>query len=658
MPQPLGSYLKALATLRLVAEQVDPEAKGCWEGGCFHLDSTLDVDDLLRFLLDEYRPTPLIAPWNGGSGFYPKDRKVGIDAIMSSTSSRFEAFREAVHFAREMPEVAAGKCESAKEDANRRSAILQSCRNGLPDACVDWLDAAISLDSEGNRAFAPILGTGGNEGRLDYTNNFMEWIAGLLLSPGKRAHSEQLLRNSLFGEAATGLEAAAVGQYDPGKAGGFNQGQGVTSDSGSNPWNFVLTLEGAVAWAGGVHRKQGVAYASYLCSPFTVRATAVGYGSSAEKDAVLSRAEIWVPIWSRPASYRELRALLREGRANVGKRPAETGLEFAEAASSLGVDRGIRGFVRYNLLKRRGDSYVALPAGEFDTTYRSSADLVRQMVPIVEDWHRSLRGASQYDGLRRQFDDAVFEALLHGHAWGLVSVARVFGRISRWGLTTGRRIHSDSKLPMSWVTSVHEVAEAQIGASIASMWGIREHLDRSNREFAWQGQDFCTNFASLIERRLLRPQDGKNLFGAGYRSSLASVSKFLLGSLDLEAIEDLMFAFLFVEWERASAPDEETGELPPIYALLRFPFLFRRAPDGDVVGPDLAMLTALRAEDIESAAEIALRKLRVHGYPIIDVAYGQGEIDPRLLTASLAIPAPYGGWERGLVMWKSENVGV
>jgi len=29
----------------------------------------------------------------------------------------------------------------------------------------------------------------------------------------------------------------------------------------------------------------------------------------------------------------------------------------------LGVDRGIAGFMRYSLLKRRGDSYVALASG-------------------------------------------------------------------------------------------------------------------------------------------------------------------------------------------------------------------------------------------------------------------------------------------------------
>ena len=51
---------------RLVAEQKDPEARGAWSGGYFCLHTWLDVEELVRFFLDEYRPTPVLAPWNGG----------------------------------------------------------------------------------------------------------------------------------------------------------------------------------------------------------------------------------------------------------------------------------------------------------------------------------------------------------------------------------------------------------------------------------------------------------------------------------------------------------------------------------------------------------------------------------------------------------------
>src|SRR5437762_3365570 len=92
-PEPLGSYLKAVAILRLVAEQRDPEARGWWDGTCFSLESDLDQEKLVTFFREEYRPTPILAPWNGGSGFYAKGRKTGIEAIVNSTAERFAIYR-------------------------------------------------------------------------------------------------------------------------------------------------------------------------------------------------------------------------------------------------------------------------------------------------------------------------------------------------------------------------------------------------------------------------------------------------------------------------------------------------------------------------------------------------------------------------------------
>ena len=72
-PTPLAHYLKALGVLRLVAEQADATARGWWEGERYMLATTRGAEQLEDFFLHEYQPTPLVAPWNGGSGFYPKD---------------------------------------------------------------------------------------------------------------------------------------------------------------------------------------------------------------------------------------------------------------------------------------------------------------------------------------------------------------------------------------------------------------------------------------------------------------------------------------------------------------------------------------------------------------------------------------------------------
>ena len=74
-PIPLASYLKALGVFRLVAEQKDKGARGCWRDEAFVLGTTLTDEDLVLFFLDEYRPSPIISPWNGGSGFYFQEGK-------------------------------------------------------------------------------------------------------------------------------------------------------------------------------------------------------------------------------------------------------------------------------------------------------------------------------------------------------------------------------------------------------------------------------------------------------------------------------------------------------------------------------------------------------------------------------------------------------
>ena len=79
-PTPLASYLKAIGVLRLISspanhvsgEAADAHARGWWQNECFHLRTTLSRDTLLHFFLHDYAPSPIIAPWNGGSGFYPK----------------------------------------------------------------------------------------------------------------------------------------------------------------------------------------------------------------------------------------------------------------------------------------------------------------------------------------------------------------------------------------------------------------------------------------------------------------------------------------------------------------------------------------------------------------------------------------------------------
>jgi CRISPR-associated protein Csx17 len=654
--RPLGSYLKSLAVLRLVSEQADPEARALWDIDTLQLRTTLSKDELAGFFLCRYNPTPILAPWNGASGFYEKDNKTGIDAIAASSDSRFKEYREAIALLRELPEVRRGKAKKEEEEKERRTAILQYCRNHLPDRAVEWLDAAVGIDSDGSRAYAPILGTGGNEGHLDYTNNFMERVARLLLATAMGDNSRELLANALFSNATDAFQAGKAGQYDPGRAGGVNQGQGIECESPTNPWNFVLALEGAVSWASGLYRRHGVSFHSFLCSPFTVAASRVGYGSASSDDD--ARAEIWAPIWSRPARYAEIRVLLREGRATVDGQPATNGLQFAEAATSLGIDRGIRSFVRYNLLRRRGDSYVALPVGEFPAQYRSQSDLIREFESLMRYLEREKLPPGCHS-LRRSIDGAVYEVLLRGgHVRAvLASLGRLLRRLAVCGrslnLPAGIRLKASSWLSASEYDSI---AEVRIAAALASIWDrqvgpIRGNLFTGSAGFAWSGRDLTDRLIGVLQRRLhaaLAAESESNPLAGACRLYPGDATLFIETSVDDALIEDLLFAFTCLDWGAFKARYVRAAEVLPVYAALKLLFLpgeidvhgepKRLRADSRIVN----LLASGRGAGVKEAAEQALRRLRAAGLQPINVEYYGGAEQGRRMAAALLIPVTTG----------------
>lgn len=311
-PDPLLSYLKAGGVLRLVGEQADREARGYWEEGIFRLRSCLDAGRLVQFFLEDYHPTPIVSPWNGRSGFYEKGQPTAVKAvktIANSTSVRLEPYRQAI-----------SACHAVlrhlgvrkKPEPSEKLRLLAACRARLPDACLPWLDAAVALADKPR--YAPVLGTGGNDGSMDFSSNFMQRLVDVLHDLGaNRTWSESWIRAALFEPVSVSLVKAKVGQYHPGGVGGPNATQGFEADSLVNPWDYILALEGVLLFAGGVARRMATGATAFTAFPFTVQAVPAGHGTEADPDYSRGRArgEVWVPLWSRAATVREVRHLLR-----------------------------------------------------------------------------------------------------------------------------------------------------------------------------------------------------------------------------------------------------------------------------------------------------------------------------------------------------------
>ncbi|MFM2092185.1 MAG: type CRISPR-associated protein Csx17, partial [Planctomycetota bacterium] len=202
-PAPLAHYLKALGVLRLVSEQADPQARLWWqdEHACFA--TTLDEGALIAFFADRYEPTPMIAPWNGGSGFYPKDNRVGPDGILAQTHPRFATFQAAIRWGRTL---VGGRDESPKDEA--KAAMIATCRASWRGGLARWLATAVVLDQDLTPKYPALLGTGGNDGRLDFTNNLMQRWVELIESDGTASKTARLLlRAAISGIPAPGLAA-------------------------------------------------------------------------------------------------------------------------------------------------------------------------------------------------------------------------------------------------------------------------------------------------------------------------------------------------------------------------------------------------------------------------------------------------------------------
>ncbi len=664
--EPLGSYLKALGILRIIGAQADTRARGHWHGDTFVLTTDLSNESLAEFFLDIYRPTPVISPWNKGSGFAKEGKSPGavaaVGVIEASSDERLAAYRAAITIGEQIyADMVANDWE--------KSATVKACRERLPDLALPWIDASVVL-AQTKEIYPPMLGTGGNDGRLDFSVAYMGRVADILGLKKKqktpaRPQSAEWLAAALF-ETPTALVAESTGQFSPGATGGANSGPVVPAPSLVNPWDWVLLIEGSMVFVSAAARRMGSDAGGRAAIPFTSDSSPTGYGSSATEG---SRGEIWAPVWCNASSAAEVGRFIEEGRMTWKGKQGRSGVDFARAAASLGADRGISGFVRHALLERNGLSTTAVPVGFVTVKERPQVALTGDLDRWLQRIRRAKNAPASIEGgiaavqrclfdVARQGDSKAMQGLLYEVA-GLEHLA---GR--------ARRFRADADIrpvaglaAVDWLPAIDDgTAEFQIAAAFATLrdsdgTGLREivcPISRKGGSPEWSiapepvpglttAPIVCVFAAALVRRTVIvasRDRQGgtrgvgvQPAFSYGLSAARGSITRFLASDLDEDRLGSLFRSLLLLDWRSTdsykSSPVEEEFEItPPVWALLA-PF-FHGRPIEMPSGTELTLRAEgswpgmLRSDHIAEVVDAALRRYRVARiFPVFDRGVAQ-----------------------------------
>lgn len=691
-PAPLIHYLKALGILRLVAEQLDETARGSWLGDTFVLETTKNKEELVRFFLDDYSPTPIVAPWNGSSGFYPKDvwQRESFEKLWQTNETRFADYAATFAAARS---IVGDKTQQPKDD--EKTEMLRRSRQQFPDRALDWLDAAFALGQD-KPDYPPLLGSGGNDGRLDFTINFVSRLLCVLpevLRTEKNAdkrieQSAKQLRSALFAEESASLEKAAVGQFYPAGAGGANMDNAATGAAFVNPWDFILAIEGTLMLASATVRQLAAGARSKASFPFTVRNSNIGYGTATENEKI--RAEMWLPVWSRSTSYQEISQIFKEGRVQFSnRRPVRTGFDFARAVAELGVDRGIDAFQRYAFIERNGQANLATPLGRFEVPKKELPLTSLINDEKLNDWLARFNRAigdktpARFVRVRKRIEEAIFAVCASSSESEQVESLRetliALGQAES-ELANGETHRSKNFLqPLSglkrgWAFACNDnSSEFDIAAALAAISGndksnsFRANLEsfddkkrswsENDNSAVWTNAAIAENLSAVLQRRAIEArQNGvaHPLLASSWTASLDSVGAFLNFEdangrrFDDAKLEDFLHGLVLIDWrdyKNSRQPSARIpANLPRAYALLKLLFLpegrFRRDENAlpIIIKHEPSIVPLLRANRVADAIEIAVRRLKSSGLIALADEFYFDEREGARLAAALLIP--------------------
>lgn len=293
---------------------------------------------------------------------------------------------------------------AAAEFKTQKANLILDCKTSWRGSIAQWMSAAVVIADDETPKWPALLGTGGNDGRFDFTNNLMQRFQSLFdFDKGTPTEvASALIGPALFGENCNQSLPDPSGQFFPSATGGDNCGTGFDGNVKLNTWDFVLMLEGSILFRAGTSRRLNAESLPQAAAPFAVRSSGIGYGSADDSDEG-ARGEQWMPLWSNPSKLTEIESVFGQSRLQIGRDTAQRGTEMARVLTRLGATRGIHKFQRFGYIERNGLSNFAVPLGQFVVRAKANQQLLDDVAPWIDRLRRVADGKNAPSSISRVY---------------------------------------------------------------------------------------------------------------------------------------------------------------------------------------------------------------------------------------------------------------
>jgi len=617
----LGHNLKAIGLLRVLAtcaepEHRDAEAEGWWDldSACFHLHSEKypTEDKLAQFFVEHYAASQPIAAWDNDIGYKAGRVEPGPDRQTLDLAQRLSA---------DVAEVKSGKRE-AKRSAFRQ---FREQSDALPP---ESMDAIASIFVKGNTD-NPLFLSKGAAGRAQLFRTYWEFLD--KLTQARKRSSKATLSSLAVASLRGGSQSSgkSVGTpFFPDAIKTYNNGLGwVVETFPFNALDYLLAVEGALAMRGAASRALAANSRRFAAFPFVFDS---GEDLVDDNNDVKGTASaIWMPLWSRPATFSELSSFICDAQARLPAKEARFSAEFARALRIQGVDAGFTGWQEFRF-KMKASRVPWVCTGRYlgATSTRHSARLNDALAPLdesgfLDQFEPLYKGGGKVDArsphpirasIGAAIEDCVAEPTADNALEILVRLYPACAKLAQsksFRETLRQRATLFNPLPQQpWIDLLQglDSPEFRIARALASTAASDKQADGSfskvqpflgsllpvnlqngdcrleenSKQAVWSGADLCHDLSRVLSRRYLDSlDDDRPALMAPRPARLEDVLAFLKGELNDWRIARSAEALSLIGWEKLegegdpSALDsgqvlnDQTPAIPLAYAALR-----------------------------------------------------------------------------------------